>query len=77
MNKNLGTIDRVIRIVLAIGISVLILFSDIPGTAAIMAGTVAFLIFGNGLIGDCGIDAMFGISTKKTCAYRPGDKTNV
>ena len=74
MNKNLGTADIVIRIVVALTLFILICFRVIPDSAAIAAAIIAFLLIVNAFMGSCGIYSMLGISTRKTCSYKPEDK---
>jgi len=46
MNKNMGSLDRVIRIILAVLVAILYFTDQISGTAAIILGifAVAFLL---------------------------------
>ncbi len=74
MNKNLGTADRITRIVLGLLISILIYFRVIWGWTALGAAIIAFLLMLNAWRGSCGIYSMLGISTGKTCPYKPEDK---
>ena len=64
MNKNLGASDRVVRIVIAVGLAVLIYLQVIPsGIATIIAGVVAAYLLITGLIGMCLIYKMADIDT--------------
>ena len=74
MNKNLGTADIVIRIVVAFTLFILIYFRVIQDSAAIAASIIALLLLVNACMGSCGIYSMLGISTRKTCPYKPEDK---
>lgn len=74
MNKNLGTADRIIRIVLALLLCILIYFRVIWNLTALVSTIIAFFLMLNAFIGSCGIYSMLGISSKKTCAYKPEDK---
>ena len=65
MKKNMGTIDRVIRILLAIVFIVLYLNGSITGVAAIILGIVAFVFIVTSLIGFCPLYAACKISTIK------------
>ncbi|MCJ7663508.1 MAG: DUF2892 domain-containing protein [Desulfobacterales bacterium] len=65
MKKNMGTIDRVIRVVLAIIVLVLYLTDNISGTAAIILGIFAVIFFLTSLVGFCPLYVPFNISTKK------------
>jgi hypothetical protein len=65
MEKNMGTIDRVIRASIAALIAILYFTGKISGTVAVILGivTVAFLL--TSFIGWCPIYKPFGISTCK------------
>ena len=63
MKKNMGTIDKVIRILLAIVVIVLYLNGSITGVAAIILGIVAFVFIVTSLIGFCPLYVLFKIST--------------
>ncbi len=65
MKKNMGTIDRIIRTVLAVVIIVLFLTGQITGTAAIVLGIVAIVFLLTSLLGWCPIYILLGISTRK------------
>lgn len=63
MKKNMGTIDRVIRVLLAIVVIVLYLTGSITGIVAIILGILAAVFVLTGLIGFCPLYAPFKIST--------------
>jgi hypothetical protein len=63
MKKNMGTIDRVIRILLAIVVISLYLNGTITGVAAIILGIVAFVFIITSLIGFCPLYVPLKIST--------------
>lgn len=63
MKKNMGTIDRVIRIVLAIVVAILYMNGSITGTAAIILGILAAVFIITSLIGFCPLYVPFKIST--------------
>ena len=65
MKKNMGTIDRAIRIILAIVVIVLYLSGSISGSAAIILGIVALVFIITGLIGFCRLYVPLKISTIK------------
>jgi len=65
MKQNMGTIDRVIRVVLAIIVLVLYLTGNISGTAAIILGIFAVIFFLTSLVGFCPLYVLINISTKK------------
>jgi hypothetical protein len=65
MKQNMGTIDRVIRVILAILVLVLYLAGSISGTAAIILGIFAVIFFLTSLVGYCPLYVLINISTKK------------
>jgi hypothetical protein len=65
MKKNMGTIDRVIRVILAILVLVLYLARSISGTAAIILGIFAVIFVLTSLVGFCPLYVPLKISTKK------------
>jgi hypothetical protein len=63
MKRNMGTIDRIIRILLASVVIVLYLNGSITGVAAIILGIVAFIFIVTSLIGFCPLYVPLKIST--------------
>jgi amino acid transporter len=63
MKKNMGTIDRVIRVILAVIVGILYLTGNISGIAAIILGILAIIFILTSLIGFCPLYAPFKIST--------------
>ena len=66
MKANMGTTDKVIRIVLAAAIAGLYLGGVISGTIAIVGLAVVGIFVLTSLIGFCPLYAIFGLSTCKT-----------
>lgn len=65
MKKNMGTIDRSIRVLLAIAVVVLYLLGLISGTAAIILGIFAAIFVITSFMSFCPLYVPFKISTKK------------
>lgn len=65
MRKNMGTIDRVIRTVVALAIVGLYLAGRISGTVAVVLGIVAAVFLVTSSIGVCPGYLPFGFSTRK------------
>ncbi len=65
MKKNMGTADRIIRLVVVVLIAVLFYAGEISGLAATILGIVAVAFFVTSLIGWCPTYVPFGISTRK------------
>jgi hypothetical protein len=63
MKKNMGTIDRIIRILLAIVVVILYINGSITGVAAIILGILAIVFIITSMIGFCPLYLPFKIST--------------
>ena len=63
MAKNVGPADRVVRIVVAIGLAVLIYLGTLGSTAAIVAGIVAAYLLLTGLLASCLVYKAIGVDT--------------
>ena len=64
MKKNLGTIDKIVRITLAAAFAVLIYLGEISGTAAIILGILGAIFVLTSSIGFCPLYFPFNISTR-------------
>ncbi len=64
MKKNMGTIDRGIRIVIALTVGVLYFMGQISGTAAIILGVLAVVFVLTSLVGTCPLYLPFSLSTR-------------
>ena len=65
MKKNMGTTDKAIRILIAIGIALLYFFDVIEGTLAYVLMAVAIILLLTSFISFCPLYKPFGISTCK------------
>ncbi|MEN6509227.1 MAG: DUF2892 domain-containing protein [Smithella sp.] len=63
MKKNMGTIDRIIRALLAVAVGVLYVTGSITGFAAIILGVLAIVFIITSLIGFCPLYVPLKIST--------------
>jgi glucose uptake protein GlcU len=68
MKRNMGIVDRVIRIVLAAVVAVLFFANQLSMAAAVILGILAVIFLVTGLVGTCPLYLLFGISTKKKSA---------
>lgn len=66
MKKNMGNIDRALRLIAAIAVGVLYGLGYISGTLAIVLGVIAVAFLATSLIGWCPFYLPLGISTCKT-----------
>jgi hypothetical protein len=65
MKANMGTADKVVRILAAILIGILYFMGQITGTVAIILMAVAFIFIATSFMSFCPLYLPFGISTKK------------
>ena len=65
MKKNMGTIDKSVRIAVAVIIAVLYFTNVISGTWAIILGVLAVVFMITSFINFCPLYTLFGISTDK------------
>jgi ACR3 family arsenite efflux pump ArsB len=65
MQKNMGTIDRTMRILLAIAVALLWWSGQISGTLAIVLGVFAGVFVLTSMVSFCPLYAPFGLSTCK------------
>ena len=63
--KNMGTIDRIIRIVIAIVIAILYFAGIVSGTLAIILLVIAGIFILTSLVSTCPLYLPFGIKTCK------------
>lgn len=65
MTKNMGTVDRVVRTLLALVVAVLYFTGQISGTAAIILGIIAVVFLLTSVVGTCPLYVPLKLSTKK------------
>lgn len=65
MQKNMGTIDRAVRILVAVVIAALIVMGQISGILAIVLGILAGVFVLTSVVGFCPLYVPFGL---RTCA---------
>ncbi len=65
MKKNMGTVDRIVRIILAIVVIILYFTGQITGIAAIILGIFAAAFIITSAIGFCPLYLPIGLSTAK------------
>ncbi len=64
MLKNMGSVDRVVRIVAAIVVVALFVAGQISGTAAIVLGIIAVVFVATSVVGTCPLYLPFKIDTR-------------
>ena len=65
MQTNMGLIDRIIRIVLAVVVGIFILTGQLTGVAAVILGILAVVFLLTSSVAFCPLYVPFRISTKK------------
>jgi hypothetical protein len=63
MDRNVGPEDRVVRIVVAIGLAVVIYVTGLHGIGAILAGILAAYLLITGLLTRCVFYKLIGVDT--------------
>ena len=71
MVKNMGTLDRAIRITVAVGIGILYFTGQISGTAAIILGVLALIFVLTSFVGTCPLYLPFNLSTRRKSKATP------
>jgi uncharacterized MAPEG superfamily protein len=61
----MGSLDRIIRLVLAAAFAALILTKTVAGTPAIVLGALGGIFVLTSIVGFCPLYVLLGISTKK------------
>lgn len=70
MKKNMGTIDKVVRVTIAAIIAILYFTNVVTGTAGIVLLILAGIFVLTSLIGFCPLYSIFGLSTSPVKATK-------
>jgi len=65
MKKNMGLVDRIVRVVFAAVVGVLVLLGQVTGVAAIVLGAFAVVFVLTSVVSVCPLYMPFGLSTRK------------
>jgi Na+(H+)/acetate symporter ActP len=65
MKQNMGSADRIVRVLLAAVVAFLYFTDQITGTAALVLGLFAVIFIATSAMGFCPLYAPFKLSTKK------------
>lgn len=63
MTRNIGPEDRVVRIIVGLGLAILIYMELLAGVAAIVAGVIAAYLLVSGLLARCLVYKVAGLDT--------------
>lgn len=66
MKQNMGSADRIIRVVLAAIVAILYITDQITGTAALVLGLFAVVFVATSAMGFCPLYTPFKLSTKES-----------
>jgi hypothetical protein len=64
MTKNMGNLDRAVRLFVVLAIGIVYLMGQLSGTLAIVLGAVAVAFLLTSLVGTCPAYLPFGLSTR-------------
>jgi hypothetical protein len=64
MNKNMGTIDRTVRVIAALAVGILILTGTLTGALAIILGVLAVVFVLTSVVSFCPLYALINLSTR-------------
>ena len=65
MQKNMGTVDRLLRTTIALAVAALYFTNQITGTAALILGAFAVIFLVTSFVGFCPLYAPIKLSTRK------------
>ncbi|UCG30394.1 MAG: DUF2892 domain-containing protein [candidate division WOR-3 bacterium] len=65
MKLNMGSWDRVIRLLITLIIVILLIAGVLKGSLAVILGIIAIIFFATSVFGFCPLYLIFGISSKK------------
>lgn len=65
MKKNMGSVDRTVRTIIAVIVAILYFTGQISGTVAIILGILAIVFLLTSFVGTCPLYLPFGLSTRK------------
>jgi hypothetical protein len=65
MKKNMGSLDKIIRILIAITVVILFYMNVISGTLALVLSVFAIILLITSFVNFCPLYLPFGISTRK------------
>ena len=68
MRKNMGIIDRILRVTIALAVFALYAAGQITATAAVILGILAIVFILTSVVGFCPLYKVLGLSTRKSMA---------
>ncbi|UCD06271.1 MAG: DUF2892 domain-containing protein [candidate division WOR-3 bacterium] len=65
MKLNMGSMDRIIRLLITLVIVILLVAGVLKGALAVVLGIIAIIFFVTSVFGFCPLYVIFGLATKK------------
>ena len=65
MKLNMGSWDRILRLLITLVVVILLIAGMLKGTLAVILGIIAVIFFITSVTGFCPLYVIFGLSTKK------------
>ncbi|MBE0432361.1 DUF2892 domain-containing protein [candidate division WOR-3 bacterium] len=65
MKLNMGSTDRIIRLLIALLIVILLIAGVLQGALAVILGIIAIIFFVTSIVGFCPLYVLFNVTTKK------------
>ena len=65
MKLNMGSWDRILRLIVALVVVLLLVTGILKGVLAVILGIIAIIFFVTSVVGFCPLYVIFGFSTKK------------
>jgi len=65
MRLNMGSWDRILRLLITLVVVILLIAGILKGTLAVILGIIAVIFFITSVTGFCPLYVIFGLSTKK------------
>ncbi|HPE35762.1 MAG TPA: DUF2892 domain-containing protein [Spirochaetales bacterium] len=66
MKKNMGLVDKIIRLLAAAALALLVALGVVDGALAVVFGVVALVFLATSVVGTCPLYLPFGIDTRGT-----------
>lgn len=65
MTKNMGTLDRFLRVTAALLVGIFYITGQLSGLAALILGALAVVFLATSAVGSCPLYLPFGLSTRR------------
>ena len=65
MTKNMGALDRILRVTAALLVGIFYITGQLSGVAALILGVLAVVFLATSAVGSCPLYLPFGLSTRR------------